>query len=671
MARVGSRLEITDGIVHAHIQGNPDLSPSERAQIETELAGVRLSQDIFYPEHEVALDLLQAPQSNLQVDLWSGERRVCSTQATAGKKVQLCSGADLTDGAYTIQCTWRTQQGDPLTSATYDIRKVTPVLAPTGYDRLPERKQLVLEHYADNRESRPIWTQVARYALEQYDRVDERDLRETCAFIAARKDCADFVIQGLLRIMYWERKQQHLSDEINAMMKDTVLGFKYWVDEPGDTVMYMGSENHRLLFHVAEWMAGQLFPTEEFTNSRQRGLYHATKGRMYITEWLRQRGRFGFDEWHSNSYYPISIAPIVNVLDFCIHEDHKLGQMAASVLDYAFYNLAADSFQGILGTTHGRSYGRYVKYPDLEGTSPTCWLLYGTGSLVKGTSGMAPVTIATSRYRLPKILFDIANDREATVEARVRQGILRGTSPHANFCVYRTPDYMLSGLQDHRKGEYESSTHVAQATLGNKTVVFWSCPHTSGEGSGLRPDYWSGHTTLPRVIQYRNVLSLTWRLSEFAWMTHCFFEQAKFDQVLLADNWAFGRVGKGYLGIYSQHGMHLGISGQYAGRELICEAAENTWLVECGREADYGSFDRFVQALQSAQITARDGVIEYSSPSIGRFVTGWDATPKVDDEPIQLQGYPLVDSPWAYSRFGSGELIVRYHGQEREIWFNQ
>ena len=46
------------------------------------------------------------------------------------------------------------------------------------------------------------------------------------------------------------------------------------MDEPGDTVMYMGSENHRLLFHVAEWMAGHLYPTETFTNSGQNGLYH-------------------------------------------------------------------------------------------------------------------------------------------------------------------------------------------------------------------------------------------------------------------------------------------------------------------------------------------------------------------------------------------------------------
>ena len=342
--------------------------------------------------------------------------------------------------------------------------------------------------------------------------VDEDVIRDTCEFIAARKDCADFVIQGVLRLMYWEQEQRRLSAGINAMMKDTVLGFKYWVDEPGDTVMYMGSENHRLLFHVAEWMAGQLFPTEEFTNSRMRGLYHATKGRTYITEWLRQRGRFGFDEWHSNSYYPICIAPLANVYDFAIYEDAKLRQMAGAVLDYMFYNLAADSLNGVFGTTHGRSYGIYVKYPDFEGTSATCWLLYGTGSLVTGTSGMSPVTMATSHYQVPQILSDIATDREAVVESKVRQGILPGSVHHANFCVYRTPDYMMSGLQDHRKGEFESSTHVAQVTLRNKVLIFWSCPHTTGEGSGLRPDYWSGHTILPRVIQHRNIMSITWRL---------------------------------------------------------------------------------------------------------------------------------------------------------------
>jgi len=660
--------------VEARVPLGEGMSLQMRTHVEEEVASLRLGRDIYYPEHAVAIRLGVAPGggATLRVRLLSEAGEVLREAApTAAGMVPLCRGEELADGNYQIACDWSDRAGKPLTSVVYDIKKVSPVPPMPGYGRLEERKRLVLEHYAANQERRPIWTEVARYALGRYDEVDESVIRETCEFIAARKDCADFVIQGILRLMYWEREHPRLSPEINAMMKDTVLGFKYWVDEPGDTVMYMGSENHRLLFHVAEWMAGQLFPTEEFTNSRQRGLYHATKGRMYITEWLRQRGRYGFDEWHSNSYYPISMAPLFNVYDFAIYEDGKLRQMAGAVLDYMLFNLAADSLQGVLGTTHGRSYGIYIKYPDFEGTSATCWLAFGVGSLTKGTSGMAPVCLASSAYTPPKILADMATDNQAIISSKVRQGVLRGTIQHANFCVYRTPDYLISGLQDHRKGEYESSTHVAQVTLQNKVVIFWSCPHTSGEGSGLRPDYWSGHTTLPRVIQHRNVMSLTWRLSEFAWMTHCWFEQERFDEMRFEGKWAFARVNRGYVGIYSQNGMAVGDQGQYAGRELVCGAAENTWLVECGREADWGSFEAFVEALKSASIEVHDGAIAYDSPSIGRFVTGWDVVPTVDGEPIQLHGYPLVDSSWAHADFGSGELTLRYGAETHEIWFNQ
>ncbi len=684
MAQVGFRLELVDGGLKARVPLSPSMLPEQRVSVEEELASLRLARDVFYPEHGVGINLDVAPGSDtmLTTSLLSenGEILHKVTPTDAGP-VTLCQGADLQDGAYQILCAWTDGDGEPLTSVSYDIGKVTPAPALIGYDRLEDRRRLVLEHYAgvpSTVHRRPnIWTEVARYAVARtYDdadppEVDEGVIRATCEFIAARKDCADFVIQGILRLMYWEREKPRLSPEINAMMKDTILGFKYWVDEPGDTVMYMGSENHRLLFHVAEWMAGQLFPTEEFTNSRMRGLYHASKGRMYITEWLRQRGRFGFDEWHSNSYYPICIAPLVNVYDFAIYEDYKLQQMAGAVLDTMHFNLAADSLHGVFGTTHGRSYGINIKYPDFEGTSSTCYLLYGTGSLTYGTSGMSPVLVATSKYHVPKILADIATDDTAVVESKQRQGILRGAARHADFVVYRTPDYMMSGLQDHRKGELESSSHVAQVTLGNKVVIFWSCPLTSGEGSGMRPDYWSGHISLPRVIQYKNVLSLTWRLPDFAWMSHCFFEQERFDEVRFEGDWAFARVGQGYVGIYSQNGMQVGDYGQYAGRELICDAPENTWLAECGREADWGSFETFVKALTSTSIELKDGTLAYESPSIGQFITGWDAAPTVNGEPIQLHDYPLVDSPWAYSDFGSGEMVLRYGDEVYEIWFNQ
>ena len=154
-------------------------------------------------------------------------------------------------------------------------------------------------------------------------------------------------------------------------------------------------------------------------------------------------------------------------------------------------------------------------------------------------------------------------------------------------------------------------------------------------------------------------------------MTHCFFERARFDEARFDGNWGFARVGNGYVGIYSQNGLEIEGDGQYAGRELICCAPENTWLVECGRKADWGSFGAFAQALKSARVTARDGVITYESPSVGVFVTGWDVRPTVNGAPLKLADYPMVESPWAHSEFGSGELVLRYGGDTYEIWFNQ
>lgn len=94
-------------------------------------------------------------------------------------------------------------------------------------------------------------------------------------------------------------------------------------------------------------------------------------------------------------------------------------------------------------------------------------------------------------------------------------------------------------------------------------------------------------------------------------------------------------------------------------------------LVECGREADWKSFDALVNALCQASLTEREDALTFKSPSVGRFVIGWDVQPTVNDEAIQLSRYPLVDSAWAYSDYGSGEMTLRYGDEVYELWFNQ
>ena len=38
---------------------------------------------------------------------------------------------------------------------------------------------------------------------------------------------------------------------------------------------------------------------------------------------------------------------------------------------------------------------------------------------------------------------------------------------------------------------------------------------------------------------------------------------------------------------------------------------------------------------------------------------------------IQLSRHPLVESAWAHSDFGSGDMVLRYRDAVYELWFNQ
>ena len=50
-----------------------------------------------------------------------------------------------------------------------------------------------------------------------------------------------------------------------------ILNFRYWIDEPGNDVMWFFSENHALLFHICQYYAGTLYPNEVFTCSGRTG----------------------------------------------------------------------------------------------------------------------------------------------------------------------------------------------------------------------------------------------------------------------------------------------------------------------------------------------------------------------------------------------------------------
>jgi hypothetical protein len=251
--------------------------------------------------------------------------------------------------------------------------------------------------------------------------VHEGILEAALDYIDARIDCADFVVHAILRLLY-QFQGAPLSPRLWARCRATLLGFKYWPDEPGEDSLCTWTENHQILYASAAYLAGQLYPHETFRNSGRTGVELMAAARPRIVRWLDLRFRTGFSEWLSNVYYDEDLAALLSLVDFCA--DLELAQRAAMVVDLLLFDMAVNSLQGVFGGSHGRSYEDSKKHAACEATADTEALLFGQGSPTRADNMSAVCFALSPRYRMPQVLYDIANDQARPVMInRQRMGI--------------------------------------------------------------------------------------------------------------------------------------------------------------------------------------------------------------------------------------------------------
>ncbi|MGD8398440.1 MAG: hypothetical protein PVG11_06250 [Anaerolineae bacterium] len=239
-------------------------------------------------------------------------------------------------------------------------------------------------------------------------------------YVAARKDCADFVLHAVLRLLYQFAGQVPGGQVERA--RETVLGFKYWPGEGGTDTMCTWTENHQILFAAGAYLAGQLYPDAVFVNSGRTGRAVMAAHAPRIRRWLDLRFRTGFSEWLSHVYYDEDVVALTSLIDFC--GDGEIAQRAAMVLDVLLFDVALNSFRGVMGSTHGRSYEPGKKWLTEEPMADTSKLLFGTGLFALRENMSAPCLALSPRYRPPPVLWAVANDLTRPEMAnRQRMGI--------------------------------------------------------------------------------------------------------------------------------------------------------------------------------------------------------------------------------------------------------
>jgi hypothetical protein len=554
----------------------------------------------------------------------------------------------------------------------------TPVSRQLSGARLPEAHRTVplggpeqwrtevLEHVARHR-----GTSAAALASSV---VETDDLQSALHRITTRGDCADFEVLGLLQL--WHRAAVWPVG-LREQVEDALTGMKYWITQPGLDAMCYFTENHQLVWHVAQRLAGSAWPQSRFSVDGRTGAEHAEEGRGRAAAWIRRKLEGGFSEFDSNAYLAIDAFALVSLVE--LDTDAELRASAEALLDKTLLTLAANSWRGVHGAAHGRSYVRTLRSSRFEETAPILWLLAGVGTL---NDAVLPVTaLATARvYQVPEIVRRIAGSEPTAWWGRQTY---RGTyaferdlldRPYgSDLRVWKTPGAMLSSVQDYRAGLPGLQEHVWGATLGPELQVFATHPANADSGGSARPNAWAGQRVLPHARQDRDVVLVlhAFPADDPSARTHLWLPIAKCDEWRAHGSWLAARAGSGFVAVATPGGLRPVRSGDTAGQEWTPAGAGTAWVATvgwAGSNDPAAAFDRWVAGL--GEPVAEDRRLSWTAPDGRSLELSWEGTFLRDGVALDLDetgrpAYPPhLDNPAVSCRFGDRLLEAEWCGEK-------
>ena len=364
-------------------------------------------------------------------------------------------------------------------------------------------------------------------------------------YMNKRFDCADFRAQMLFKI--YKDCGDRLSDKCKALIKKTFLDFKYFMDEPGDDSMCYWSENHLLLFAVSEYLAGQEWPDEIFTNNGMSGKDHMLKAKERIDAWMQQRFSFGFSEYLSNNYLAEDISPMANYIAYS--KDEKSVEQMKIVMDILWLDVALNSVNNRFVAVSSRMYGNN-KTANCIGNSVQAamnilWGIDGADetlnnphiseqekTLINFSLGKEPNYIVLcfndivkkGLYTLPQAIRDIALSKESFVSKMscglspsdmVNEGLV-GQTPHQIMAqmgaeTFTNPEVIDNTLKYLRDNKMYRNAFVSYFKFLNLTVlkaVNWKkfaakhniMPHGIALGRGNVYTYRTAHYSMSTAV---------------------------------------------------------------------------------------------------------------------------------------------------------------------------
>lgn len=441
---------------------------------------------------------------------------------------------------------------------------------------LAARKREGLSWLADHGELR-AGRVLARLALGlELDTGDHAALEDTLDAIDTRRDCSDFVIVPLLWI--YADHCAALPPPLRARIEAAILGYRYWMDEPGNDTMWFWSENHVLCFHVAELIAGGLFAENVFANSGMSGRGHAALAEKRLARWFDAVEDHGLAEWNSAAYYPIDFIGLLALQRFA---GEGLRARAETILDRLFSMIALHTINGVSAGSMGRAYDKELRAGPLSELAPFATIAFGTGWLNRGVAAL-PMFCAGD-YVPPEDVGQFVDPPEGrAISAHYVQGYGRA----ARLALYKTAGVQLSASIDAAPGAKGHQQHLIDVqAAGHPMARVWvNHPGADDPWGTDRPSYWAGNGVMPRVGQHRNCCLFLSDLGENPRLafTHAYAPLSVFDDHIAGEDFLVLRSGESFVALKATGPIEPVGEGPGAGIEHRVRGNRSGWAIMVG-----------------------------------------------------------------------------------------
>jgi hypothetical protein len=664
---------------------------ARRQTVERAIQAAYLDRDVFVLDDEITVQWPEGamPSSPLTLRLQRPTGWIYSEArptVSSGSQHPLSAPYQLPEGAFQVVLMPTLQEyyeGNLRLERRIALTATRNKYSQSPYGTFDERRVEALMDAARRDEDRNIFSEIAKMAFGQWSEVKTDIVMDTIAGINQRKDCSDFYLAGLLGMLHRYGDDPSFPESLKQPLQECVLNFRYWADEPGSDAMWFWSENHQILFHTCEILAGQLYPDRVFTNVGQTGQWHREKGERMALSWLLKRGARGFSEWDSNCYFEEDLLALSHLADLA--ESQPIYDLASVVMDKMFLTIAINSYKGTFGSTHGRTYTPHIKGGRQEATSGVSRLMWGMGAF--NNHILATVSLACmEEYGFPLIIGNIAADLPPSGEmwnrerhaGQLEEWCDRATGDwEVNKVTYKTPDYMLCSAQDYHAGERGVQQHIWQATLGPDAVVFVTHPPCLSEEGSHRPNFWHGNVVLPRVAQWKDVLIAIHKLPDDDWLgfTHAYFPVWGFDEHVMREDdnermWAFASKGDGYLALAAARGLEFITRGDNAYRELRSYGQHNVWVCHMGRAALDGDFKTFQDKVLALDVTFEDLSVRCATLRGETLAFGWEGPLMRNGKEDPITGFKHYDNPYCVADLPASQMEIRFGEQIMRLDFS-